>query len=487
MKRVATVLVVAGALAGCGVAASQHAHSGQARAASITIEPSRGLSPGERVRVRVRGFPAWGKVFLSECARARDAGPLGCGPQLAAQPFLLADGHGRANGRFTIQAVAATGPLAQGARSAKCALGPGCVLIATIGIPADGHRAVAATPIRFALPPPAPPPLPVTLPRGAPLTVLRRIKLPAQAWLLAVGAGGLFVLSENGSGAMITRVDPAGGQAGPSRRVTGAANMVVGASNLALGGNLVWVVRQAPSRVTPPLLALSPATLAVVHRVVLPDQPGWGGDVAYAGGLIWVAGTHLLMGIDPAAGRLTVTVPLEVTADTGAFTSVAATADSTALWTAEGTGGGGPIGVQQRDPRTGAVLESAYGPFGGIGGARIAAAPGRVWLAYASGMLGGYFRVNVRAGGLTETEPKRSQMGHGVFSNGVQVFLAYSRLWILDQTSISCADDTTGRILWQLPGSSGYPSSLVPLAPDRLALAWGGEILIVRPRPPCGP
>src|SRR5258708_33111515 len=160
MRRVARVLAGGGAVAGCGVAASQHAHSGQARAASITIEPSRGLSPGERVRVRVRGFPAWGKVFLSECARARDAGPLGCGPQLAAQPFLLADGHGRANGRVTIQAVPATRPLAQGARSAQCALGPGCVLLAPIGIPAGGPRAVAATPSRFAPPPPAPPPRP---------------------------------------------------------------------------------------------------------------------------------------------------------------------------------------------------------------------------------------------------------------------------------------------------------------------------------------
>src|SRR5258708_21694846 len=172
MRRVARVLAGGGAVAGCGVAASQHAHSGQARAASITIEPSRGLSPGRRVRVRVGGFPAWGKFFLSECARARDAGPLGCGPQLAAQPFLLADGHGRANGRFTIQAVAATGPPAPGARSAKCALGPGCVLIATNGNPAPGHRAVAATPIRFALPPPAPPPPPPTLPPGAPPTLL---------------------------------------------------------------------------------------------------------------------------------------------------------------------------------------------------------------------------------------------------------------------------------------------------------------------------
>src|SRR5258708_23354884 len=131
MKRVATVLVVAGAVAGCGVAASQHAHSGQARAASITIEPSRGLSPGERVRVRVRGFPAWGKVFLSECARARDAGPLGCGPQLAAQPFLLADGHGTANGRFTTQAAAPTRPRPPGAPSAQGALGPGRVALAT--------------------------------------------------------------------------------------------------------------------------------------------------------------------------------------------------------------------------------------------------------------------------------------------------------------------------------------------------------------------
>ena len=309
----------------------------------------------------------------------------------------------------------------------------------------------------------------------------------SQATLLAAGAGGLFVLSDAGSGAMITRVDPVSGQVGPSRRVSGAADMMLGASNLAVGGNLVWVIRQVRSRATAQLLALSPATLAVVHRVVLPERPGWGGDVAYAGGRIWVAGTHLLMGIDPASGRLAVTVPLEVTAETGAFTSVAATANGTALWTAEGTGGGGPIGVQLRDPRSGAVLDSAAGPFGGIGGVRIAAASGHAWLAYASGMLGGYVRVTPLAGGLAETAPERSQVAHGPFSNGVQVFAAGSRLWILDQTSISCADDTTGRILWQLPSSGGFPSSLVPLASGRLALAWSGEILIVRPRQPCGP
>jgi hypothetical protein len=64
--------------------------------------------------------------------------------------------------------------------------------------------------------------------------------------------------------------------------------------------------------------------------------------------------------------------------------------------------------------------------------------------------------VTAWAGGLAETAPERSRAGRGVFSNGVQAYLAGSRLWILDQTSISRAKVTSGRILWQLPGSSGY-------------------------------
>src|SRR5258708_21413234 len=112
------------------------------------------------------------------------------------------------------------------------------------------------------------------------MPVLRLVQLPAQAWLLAVGAGGLFVLSENGSGAMITRVDPAGGQAGPSRRVTGAAHMAGGARKPALGGDPGWVVRPAPPRGAPPLLALSPAPLAGAPPGLRARPPRSGGELS---------------------------------------------------------------------------------------------------------------------------------------------------------------------------------------------------------------
>ena len=448
----------------------------------MTIAPARGLSAGERVRVSVRGFPPWAKVFLSECARTADVSPLGCGRQLAAQPFLIAGGRGSASGSFAVQRAAATGPLH--ARWAKCAAGPGCVLVATIGIPAGVPKIVATAPLRFA-PRPTQPAPPAALPAGAPLMVLRRVTLAGPAWLLAAGAGSLFAVTGNGPGTAITRVSPVTGRAGPSAKVTGVIA-------LAFGRGMLWVVRQAQAPHPLPVLALDPATLAIRHSVALPDRPGWGGqDAAYAGGLIWVAGASELMAIDPMTARLAATVPLGTPRSTGGFTSVAAAPGGTVLWTTEGTSGGGPIGVQRRDPRTGAVLESAAGPAVGIGAARIAAAPGHAWLAYATGMLGSYVRADIPAAGppgrLAEAQPLRSPRAREVFSNGVAVYLAGTRLWILDGTSISCAADATGRILSQAQGSGGWAGDLVPLAAGRLALAWNGQILITVPRPPCAP
>lgn len=106
-------------------------------------------------------------------------------------------------------------------------------------------------------------------------------------------------------------------------------------------------------------------------------------------------------------------------------------------------------------------------------------------------MLGSYVRADVPAAGprgrLAETQPQRNPRAREVFSNAVRVYLAGTRLWILDGNSISCAADATGRILTQAQGSSGYAGDLVPLAAGRLALAWNGRILISALRPPCGP
>lgn len=50
--------------------------------------------------VTVSGFPP-GKAHLSECAAASEANSLGCGVQMAAQPFVMIENGGGAQ-PFTV-------------------------------------------------------------------------------------------------------------------------------------------------------------------------------------------------------------------------------------------------------------------------------------------------------------------------------------------------------------------------------------------------
>jgi hypothetical protein len=233
-------------------------------------------------------------------------------------------------------------------------------------------------------------------------------------------------------------------------------------------------------------------TLTVEHLVGPADRlPPGSDDIALAGGLIWVTGTHSLTAVNPATARLTATVPLPAAASTGGFTAVAAGPGGASLWTSQGSSGGGPIAVQRRNPRTGAVLAAARGPQTGIGGTRIAAAGNHAWLAYATGMLGGYFKASVPPAGppglLRETRPGPSPAGRTAFSNAASIYLAGQMLWILDNTSISCATDATGQILAQTRDPGAGFAALAPLPRGRLALLLSGSIFIVRPTPPCRP
>jgi hypothetical protein len=470
---------IAWLLAGCGSAISPAAPpAGRYPAASITVEPSRWLAQGQWVQVVVRGFPPHVRVFVSECARLTRVSSGGCGNPLASQPgagatrhVLVTDGRGMATGGFVVQVVAETGP--SGSRVAKC--WPGCTLVATTG---GSGRVVAETVIKFGQRHPPPPPS-SQVPATAPFTVLARIGVPGRAWQVLAAGGGLYCLSvQDSSGMVITRIDPVTGRSGPSRRVARASAM-------GFGGGLLWATQRGPSprpgRAM--LLALDPVTLAVVHTVALPQPPSWGlSSIAYAGGLIWVAGIHVLTAVNPATARVTATVPLGAF---GYFTGVAAPPGGRVLWSTEGSPGGGLIAVQVRDPHTGAVLAAAKGPAAGAAGAQIAAATGHAWLATPTGLLGTYVKVGEHGGRLAEVWPR----DHHVFANGISVYLAGRQLWILDGMtgSIACASDATGRILAAVYNTAMSISDLAVLAPDRLAMPINGKILIARPKPACGP
>jgi hypothetical protein len=350
---------------------------------------------------------------------------------------------------------------------------------------ASGKRSPAApggrSPSSTARPSPSPP----AVPASAPFTAAGWIAVPGGAWQAVAGAGALFTDSSDagsapGTGTLITRVGLATGQVGPAIRVRGEAGMT-------FGGGLLWVgIGSQPTSASMSVVALDPVTLAVRHTMALRQPPSFGGEqLAYAGGLVWVATERALIAIDPSTARVAADVPLPaVTAQD--FVHVAAPADGSALWTTEDSGGGGPISVQERNPRTGAALTATNGPAIGLGGAQIAAASATAWLAYATGMLGGYFEAVSEAGQLTETRPPPGSAG---FSNAIRVYLAGRQLWITDAMTgtIACASSATGRIQAIVRGSDLLPADIQPAGTGRLALLVNGGILLARPKRACGP
>jgi Neocarzinostatin family len=108
----------------------------------VSVSPSSGLARGETVSVEATGFGKDQKVFLSECDTAEDASDLGCGDQLAAQPFLSTGAKRSGSTHFTLRASAATMPDDTRPPAACTRL---CVIVATQG---DGF-AWAVAPLTF--------------------------------------------------------------------------------------------------------------------------------------------------------------------------------------------------------------------------------------------------------------------------------------------------------------------------------------------------
>lgn len=108
----------------------------------VTVTPRTSLQDGQQVTVSVKGFLPTAKFYLSECQTPTQANRLGCGEQLAAQPFGLTDENGQGSVSFTVQSSAATQPLT--ADSVPCS--GECVIVATSG----ANGAFGFAPIAFA-------------------------------------------------------------------------------------------------------------------------------------------------------------------------------------------------------------------------------------------------------------------------------------------------------------------------------------------------
>jgi hypothetical protein len=115
-------------------------------AGGVTISPWLSIHDGQQVTVSVKGLPPGWKFFVSECLTPLDANALGCGSQLATQPFGLADQAGNGSMTFVAHSSAATSK----SRTLQPCVGE-CVIVATTGDPVGTsvHGVYYFAPISF--------------------------------------------------------------------------------------------------------------------------------------------------------------------------------------------------------------------------------------------------------------------------------------------------------------------------------------------------
>ncbi|MGO8871228.1 MAG: neocarzinostatin apoprotein domain-containing protein [Acidimicrobiales bacterium] len=113
-------------------------------APKLVVTPSTDLHDGETVHVAVSNWPP-GKAWISECASAADVNRIGCGVQLAQQPFAVIE-HGSGSTTFTVRSHAATGPLTSQTEACTAR----CVVVAAGDAAATGQLGPATAPISFA-------------------------------------------------------------------------------------------------------------------------------------------------------------------------------------------------------------------------------------------------------------------------------------------------------------------------------------------------
>ncbi len=255
-----------------------------------------------------------------------------------------------------------------------------------------------------------------------------------------------------------------------------------GASSIALAGGSVWVAAGAVSTSatdTRALYRLDPATLAVRQRIPLAPYgagSGWQGGPVLAGGSasgLWLAygrglhlygtanGTHLLAR-DLGAGAV------------GESLSIDPAGRLLYVGSANATSG---VTVTEWDADTGTPLASARAPGGDLGGPRVSALGYGVWIAYATGTMGGIERLR-----SIDLRPVTS--GSGPHSNGIRAWSSGRVLWLTDGMAqqVQCADPVTGVVRAQahadLPQVLAADSAGVYLGEAR-----GLDIL--RPDPSC--
>ena len=234
----------------------------------------------------------------------------------------------------------------------------------------------------------------------------------------------------------LARADQATGAIEAAHRL-GAGNI---GTPLAAGGWL-WVTISTATGER--LLRVNPADLAVTGSISIggssyPGFTGLGGNLAVAGGALWVTSASRLLRVSLRTGKVIAVVRLP-----GAYSSEVGA--SGAILVVSEANDSGLGSVQRRDPVTGALIASH--PMSGVTAPRIGGVIGPgVWVAEPTGMLGYIERFSAAT---MAPDPATDVRG----SNGISVRIADGVAWVTEQVSSRhdyCADPVTGRMLGRI-------------------------------------
>lgn len=260
----------------------------------------------------------------------------------------------------------------------------------------------------------------------------------------------------------LMRVSPVSGRILATRGLASAFDQAL----LADGDLWVSSTPLAASRSATLLWRLDPDSLAVRSRTILPG-PGRStteGSLAVAGGQLWV-GTETLSGVSLASGRVQRTTGVIYPG------GIQVAADPAGRILLASVGSVHPTRIERLDPRTGALRATSASfwsvtkpVIGGI-------SDGGAWVSDATGMAGGFFRLDVDTLKMKTTRTGRPAV---MPSNGIRAQVIDGILWVTQPAGGSalnyCGDPVSGR-----------PRAALPLSGDSLFLTADTTSLYYEP------
>jgi len=302
----------------------------------------------------------------------------------------------------------------------------------TLVPPPSASPSPSASPLASPSPPPSPSPSWVT--RQLPIGSVVAMSLDSSA-VFALYNPGPMNGRPDPAAIMLARIDRATAvvtTAGPFpqamllSRVAPGLWIGAGANQGTTGSDTQW------------LTLVDPVTLKVKQRIHLPGQPTAGTysvpQLAGTADLLWSAYGNSLYRLDAATGRVLLTQNLPGTA-----TGLSIDPSNHRLYAGLVPSQGTEAAVIELNGSTGGRIASASTGGAGLGGPQVAAAPGGVWISYATGMQGA---VELRA----ETSLSLLAGPQHPHTNSIRAFVGGGALWLVDSGvgGVVCADLRTG-------------------------------------------